>query len=69
MLTTIDKMRIECQMAVENWALGNPEASRKDEVLCWLAAQDETTLRAIHRSGALGHETWERALGRKDARA
>jgi hypothetical protein len=64
-----DKMRIECAMAVESWAIGIPEGDRKGEVLAWLALQDETTLRAIQRGHGLGFETWERALGRKDARA
>jgi hypothetical protein len=64
-LSFAHRMRIECAMAVESWAIGNPEAARKDEVFAWLAAQDETALRAIHRGAGLGYETWERALGRK----
>jgi hypothetical protein len=65
MLTYADKARIECAMAVESWSEGNPEKDRKDDVLAWLATQDEATLREIHRGFGLGYETWERALGRK----
>lgn len=65
MLTFADKLRIECAMAVESWSIGNPEERRKDDVLAWLAVQDETTVIALHRGHGLGHETWERALGRK----